>query len=171
MQRPGASWQKNSAQAILRPPTQAAKTATLPPEEMVIGVVAGGRARAYRLAAFEGKSGHLVNDLIDGVPVSVAYCDLTKCVRVYTDPLGSAPLNVEVSGVLDDEMILKLGGNLYFHKSGQSLTPGDGPPAMPYDLLTPTLTTWEEWTKQHPDTDVYMGKPPRDSEADAATIP
>ena len=51
-------------EAILRPPTQAAETAKLSPEEMVIGVVAAGKARAYRLSAFEGKSGHLVNDMI-----------------------------------------------------------------------------------------------------------
>jgi Protein of unknown function (DUF3179) len=171
MQRPGASWQRNHAQPIVRPPTLAAETAKLPPEEMVIGVVAGGKARAYRLSAFEGKSGHLVNDMIGGAPVSVAYCNLTRCVRVYTDPEGSAPLNVEVSGTFHDEMILKLAGNLYYQKSGQSLTLGEGPAAIPYDMLTPTLTTWKEWTKQHPDTDVYMGNPPRNSEADAATIP
>ena len=171
MQRPGVSWQRNYAQPIVRPPTLTAETAKLPSEEMMIGVVAGGKARAYRLSAFEGKSGHLVNDMIGGAPVSVAYCNLTRCVSVYTDPGGSAPLNVEVSGVLNDEMILKLAGNLYFQKSGQSLTPGDGPSAIPYDMLTPTLTTWKEWTKQHPDTDVYTGKPPRNSEADAATIP
>ncbi len=171
MQRPGASWQKNSAQPILRPPTQAAETAKLPPEEMVIGVVAGGKARAYRFSSFEGKSGHLVNDMIGGAPVSVAYCNLTRCVRVYTDPGGSEPLNVEVSGTFNDEMILKLAGNLYYQKSGHSLTPGESPAVIPYQTLTPTLTTWKEWTKQHPDTDVYMGKPPRNSEADAATIP
>jgi hypothetical protein len=125
----------------------------------VIGVVTQGNARAYRLAAFEGKSGHLVNDLIGAVPVSVAYCNLTNCVRVYTEAGRSAPLDIEVSGSLNDEMILKLAGSLFYHKSGAALLPGSRPSSIPYDLLTPTVTTWKDWLEQHPESDVYVGRP------------
>ena len=37
----------------------------------------GGKARACRLAAFDDASGHLVNDLVGGMPVSVADCNIT----------------------------------------------------------------------------------------------
>jgi hypothetical protein len=157
IQRPNAIWQRSREQPIIRPPIEAAARAALSPEEMVIGVVAGGKARAYRLSAFEGKSGHLVNDMIGAAPVSVAYCNLTRCVRVYTNPAASAPLDIEVSGALNDEMIVKLAGHRYFQKSSQSLTPGIGPSEIPYQVLIPTLTAWKEWLMLHPDTDVYIG--------------
>src|SRR5215831_3567798 len=79
-------------ETIQRPPVLKATAAKLKPEETVIGVEVGGRARAYRLAALEDHRRHLVNDLVGGVPVSVAYCNMSHCVRVYTDPQGSQPL-------------------------------------------------------------------------------
>ena len=147
-EKAGPARSKRLAEPILRPPSLAAKEAKLPPDEMVIGVEVGGKAQAYRFAAFESKSGHLVNDLVGGVPVSVAYCDLTECLRVYSDPRGSQPLDLNVAGVLYDEMIMRHGGRMYFHKSGKEVEPGDDSPTLPYPLVTPTVTTWKEWTSQ-----------------------
>jgi len=154
---PLVSWKANEAKPVLRPPILKATEAKMRPDEPVIGVEAGGIARAYRLAAFDDASSHLVNDLIGGVPVSVAYSNLSDCVRVYIDPNGSVPLDAVVPGLYNGEMIVKLGGCLYFHESGEPVEPGKNPPPIPYSLLTPTRTTWEEWTQQHPTTDVYVG--------------
>jgi hypothetical protein len=152
------SWGRRQPPAPIRvPPVIQATKAQLRPEERVIGVELGGRARAYRLASLEDDRRHLVNDLIGGVPVSVAYCNVSHCVRVYTDPQGSQPLDAEVPGLLNGQMVIRLGGTLYFHESGRAVEPGENPPAMPYTLLTPTVTTWKEWTRLHPDTDVYDG--------------
>src|SRR5688572_9755512 len=60
----------------------------LPDDAPVIGVSAGGRHRAYAISAFLAIDRHVANDMLNGVPVTVAYCDLTDCVRVYTDPDG-----------------------------------------------------------------------------------
>jgi hypothetical protein len=157
-EKAGLVWRKRLAEPILRPPSLAAYEAKLQPDEMVIGVEVGGKAQAYRFAAFELKSGHLVNDLVGGVPVSVAYCDLTECLRVYSDPRGSEPLDLKVAGVLNGEMIVRHGGSMYFHKSGKEVEPGNNSPTLPYPLITPTVTTWKEWTTRHPDTRVYIGK-------------
>ncbi|MBO0700341.1 MAG: hypothetical protein J2P46_18225, partial [Zavarzinella sp.] len=46
----------------LRPPTVPAAAAGLADDEPVIGVTAGGRARAYRVGAFIGLSSQVVND-------------------------------------------------------------------------------------------------------------
>jgi Protein of unknown function (DUF3179) len=164
-----------------RPGTLAAKDAGLPPDEKVIGVVVGGKARAYRVKAMEGRSQHLVNDLIAGVPVSVAYCNLTECVRVYTGPAGSGPLDLAVAGLLNDEMVLKVGDTPYFQGSGKLVRPevlesshnpvavafarnakavvgsGQGAREIPYAMLTPVLTTWKSWVEQHPESDVFTG--------------
>jgi hypothetical protein len=157
-QKAGLAWRKRLAEPILRPPSLAAKEAKLEPDEVVIGVEVGGKAQAYRFAAFESKIGHLVNDLVGGVPVSVAYCDMTECLRVYSDPRGSELLDLNVAGVLNDEMIMRHGGKMYFHKSGKLVEPGNDSPTLPYPLITPTVTTWKEWTTRHPDTRVYIGK-------------
>jgi hypothetical protein len=153
------SRRKQLAEPILRPPSQAAKEANLRPDEIVIGVEVGGKAQAYQFAGFDSKSGHLVNDLVGGVPVSVAYCDLTECLRVYSDPRGSEPLDLSVAGTLNDEMIMRHAERMYFHKSGKGVEPGNGSPTLPYPLITPTVTTWNEWVTKHPDTRVYIGKP------------
>jgi hypothetical protein len=152
------SWgRRHAPEPIRRPEVLKASQAKLGPDEPVIGVEVGGRARAYRLAAMEDDAHHLVNDLIGGVPVSVAYCNVSHCIRVYTDPQGSQPLDAEVPGLINGQMVIKLGGTLYFHESGKAVEPGQNPTAMPYAVLTPTVTTWKEWTRRHPDTDVYDG--------------
>jgi hypothetical protein len=156
--KPGRAASERVAKPIVRPPSLPAHEANLRPDEKVIGVEVGGKARAYRFAAFERMSGHLVNDLVGGVPVSIAYCDMTECLRVYSEPQGSEPLDLNVAGVLNGEMIMRHGGRMYFHRSGKEVEPGNGSPPLPYALITPTVTTWKEWIASHPDTRVYVGK-------------
>ena len=156
--KPGVAWREQLVVPISRPPSLAANEAKLPPDELVIGVEVVGKAQAYRFKGFERKNGHLVNDVVGGVPISVAYCDLTECLRVYSDPRATEPLDLNVAGVLNGEMILRHGGKMYFHKSGREVDPSDEPSSLPYQIITPTMTTWKEWTARHPDTRVYTGK-------------
>jgi hypothetical protein len=156
------AWFANQSRGVVRPTTLAAGASGMRDDEEVIGVVVGGKARAYRLDAFRDRTRHLVNDLIGGVPVAVTYCDLSDCVRVYTDPRGASPMDIEVAGLTDGEMVMKLGGVLYFQKSGKPMKPGEGSAALPFELLSPTRTTWKEWVRGHPETDVYVG--PRQDE-------
>lgn len=145
---------------VLRPPTSRAEGSGMRGDEEVVGVLVNGRARAYRLDALRDRTRHVVNDLIDGTPVSVAFCDLTDCVRAYTDPRRSAPLDLAVAGLYVDngaEMVVELDGVLYFHQSGRPMKPGPGPAALPCDALASTRTTWKEWVRSHPGTDVYTG--------------
>ena len=58
----------------------------VPDDTLVIGIESGGRSRAYMLSAFTRPDEHVCNDLIDGVPVTVTYCDLDDCVRLFTAP-------------------------------------------------------------------------------------
>jgi hypothetical protein len=143
---------------ISRPPSVAANEAKLRADELVIGVEVAGKAHAYQFKGFERKSGHLVNDVVGEVPVSLAYCDLTDCLRVYSDPHAGEPLDLTVAGVLNGEMIIRHGGKMYFHKSGREVDPGHGPATLPYQNITPTVTTWKEWSARHPDTQVYIGE-------------
>jgi Protein of unknown function (DUF3179) len=154
---------RRESPGLIRPPISGVQASGMRDEDEVIGVEIGGRARAYRLAALSQRTTHVVNDLIDGVPVTVAYCDLTDCVRTYADPLGRAPLGFSVGGLYVDngpQMVLRLDDVFYLHKSGKSIEQGTGPSAIPYDTIEPTRTTWKEWVRRHPDTDVYTGNPP-----------
>jgi hypothetical protein len=151
------AWRENVAKPIVRPPTVKPSEATLQPDDFVIGVEVGGNARAYRLSAFDHPIGHLINDVVGDVPVSVAYCNLSRCVRVYTDPRASEPLDIEVAGTLDGEMVMKHNGSLYFQRSGEPIEPSQGQPAMPFALVNPALVKWKDWQREHPQTDVYVG--------------
>src|SRR5947208_2927435 len=64
---------------------------------LVIGVSAGGRHRAYVLQAFLLNEARIANDLLGEVPVTVTYCDLSDCVRVFTGP-GKGRLRVALGG-------------------------------------------------------------------------
>lgn len=154
---PGPSWWPNGTEPIVRPRTVAAAESGLKPDETVIGVEVNGRARAYRLAAMRDRGGHLINDVIGGVPVSVAYCNLTDCVRVYTGSAGSGPLDVKVSGLYNTEMVIEVNGVRYFHDSGQPLDPEQADTPFPYPTLPPERLTWGDWVGRRPDTDVYFG--------------
>jgi hypothetical protein len=143
---------------IVRPSTVEASASSLRDDEEVIGFEVGGRARAYRLDALRDRSRHLVNDLVGGVPVTVSYCDLSDCVRAYTGREGDRPLDVSVGGLYRGrDMVLDVGGTLYFQESGAKLSPGVGPAAIPLERLSPTRATWGEWKRLHPSTDVYEG--------------
>ena len=156
----GHWWHRSAAECVDRPPVLTAAEAALGGGEEVIGVEVGGRARAYRLGAFRFPSPHIVNDLIGGVPVSVTYCDSRDCARVYTDPHGSAPLDITQAGLRDGRMVVRVGGVLYDHESGRPLEAGTGRTALPFKPLPATQTTWDEWRRWHPGTDLYVG--PRD---------
>jgi hypothetical protein len=157
-QNPAAWLLENDSEPIVRPSVRTAKESHLRPEELVIGVQAGGHPRAYRLTAFDDPRRHVVNDLIGGVPVSVVYCNTTRCLRVYSDSTASEPLDVQVAGLFNGEMVVRLQGALYLQSSGAALEPPRSSRSTPYKLLDPELATWSEWAGRHPDTDVYEGE-------------
>jgi hypothetical protein len=152
-------WRPSNDPPIVQPRAFAANAARIDPTEEVIGVEVEGIARAYRLGALASYRGHLVNDVVGATPVSVAYCNLSDCVTAYTGPRDSGPLALEVAGMVNLEMVLKVEGNLYYQKSSAPMDPAKSPPSMPLTGLKPVRTTWAEWQRLHPATDVYLGGP------------
>jgi hypothetical protein len=145
------------AKPVQHPAIVEAADAEIRADALVIGVEIGGKARAYRLGALDHPNRHLVNDVISGMPVTVAYCNLSQSVQIYTNTTGSQPLDVEVVGRRDRQMVIKVAGYLYFHPSGLPVEPKKKPPPLPCGVLTPMVTTWKAWTNLHPKTDVYLG--------------
>jgi hypothetical protein len=155
---PQPSWSKIETPVVVQPSTVPAASAGLGEDEEVIG----GRSRAYSLKALRNPRFHIVNDLIGGVPVSVTYCDLTDCTQVYTGP-GDAPLQIAQAGLLDRGMVIRIGGVYYEHRTGRAIEPSASAPPLPYEPSPWTRTTWGEWKRRHPATDVYRGGAGRES--------
>jgi hypothetical protein len=128
----------------------------------VIGVSAAGRHRAYVLQALLRPDSHVVNDLLDNVPFTVTYCDLSDCVRVFTAPQRGRPLDIAVGGSDAQQakkMLLRIGSTRYWQDTGLPLKDNASAP-FPYVKTHFERTTWGKWRKAHPDTDVYVGKEP-----------
>lgn len=142
------------------PATKRAKDAILAEDAEVLGLCVEGHARAYALLALSGTpSWHVVNDRLGGRPVSVVYCDRMKCARVFTVEAGNEPLKISVGGWKPDAgMLLHIDGVNYALKDGTNLSHPDDAP-LPYQRITPMRTTWGEWRRAHPHTDVYESCP------------
>jgi Protein of unknown function (DUF3179) len=140
----------------IRPATVTAADAKLPDDELVIGVVAHGKARAYRRNAFAGLTNHVVNDVLGETPVTVTHCDRNGCSRVFTGE-GKEPLKF-MTGGFTDQMLLYVDGIFYEQDSGRKMHDPDGA-ILPYQRFGFEETTWAKWRAAHPDTDVYLGSP------------
>jgi hypothetical protein len=70
----------------------------LRPQEPVVELVVGGRARAYPLQILVWHE--IVNDRIDGVPVAVTFCPLCNTAIAFDRRVGSRTLDLGVSGNL-----------------------------------------------------------------------
>jgi Protein of unknown function (DUF3179) len=165
------TWLPNDQDGVIRPPTFEAAKAGLKDDAEVLGIEVNGVARAYRLAALCDINRHIVNDTVNGVPVSVLYCDLNDCARAYTGPASPNPLPIRQAGMKFGDLILKVGDVFYQHSTARALggsgfpdAPDPRLPALPFSPTAVTRTTWREWKQQHPQTDVYLGargEPPR----------
>ena len=153
---PPGTWLRAEADGVRTPPVVAAEAAGLDDAEEVVGVVVNGAARAYRLGALRDPRRHVVNDLVGGAPVSVAYCDRTGCIRTYTGP-GAEPLRVRIAGLRDGGLVVKLDGVYYDQRSGRVVEGPPGAVPLPHDRVPWTRTTWGRWRREHPATDVSVG--------------
>ncbi len=141
--------------SIKRPKTVPAAEANLRDDEEVIGVAVGGKFRAYRIDAMMDPWQHIVNDLIERVPVTVTYCDLLDCVGAFTsDRLGEA-LNIQNAGV-NGEMMLSSNGIVFWQSSGLRVGPEHKDEPV-FQQLPIERMKWKYWRESHPSTDVFVG--------------
>jgi hypothetical protein len=132
---------------VRRSSTVPATEAAVEDDAEVIGVSVKGRHRAYCTEAMKSPGWHVVNDLIDRVPVTVTYCPRTKCVRALTqDDESDKPLSVVGSGWHEGKMMLSHGGEAL---------PQDAESIPGLKDMEVETTTWKAWMTAHPDTDIY----------------
>ena len=186
---------------IIKPQTEPADTDQIKPNQKVIGItlennapicelwifplrasalynsriksIFSGKSRAYLLAALDGVERTVVNDVIDGTPVSITYYPMEslenepeKRVRVFVDEHGSTALMMGLMGTGDGKMKIFCQEKEYFQLGSKVFvwhdTDGDGKedPNEIFQLadLEFEVMNWEDWKKDHPETDVYLGR-------------
>jgi hypothetical protein len=138
----------------------AAEATFMTEDEVVFGVTVGGAARAYPLRVL----GHheLANDVLGGRPIAFAYCSLCRAGIAFDRRVGGRTVAFETSGLLLESnkvMVDRDTETLWRHLTGEAVA---GPLAGEALTMLPVeTTTWAEWRREHPDTDV-LDLPPQE---------
>jgi len=141
---------------IVNPQFVAASHAGLQSDELIIGIVAFGEAKAFLRGAMGGRpENHLIHDVIGSVKVTVTHCDISGSTRIFRETPGLDLLELRCGGLTvgptKKEMALMVGDRRVPHSSKD----------IPFDELPFVVTTWGEWQKAHPSSPVFLGRAPR----------
>lgn len=123
-------------------------------EEPVFGVVVNDEARAYPLRIIDNHE--MANDIIGGVPVSIAYCTLCGAAIAYeARGLEGEPITFGTSGFLyrsNKLMYDRPTQTLWNQLTGEPVLGSLADSDIKLDILPIVLTSWSDWLAQHPDT-------------------
>lgn len=132
--------------------------------DRVIGVVVGGRARAYPLRVLNWHE--VANDTLGGIPIAVTYSPLCDAVVVFDRRVRGRTLRFGLSGLLynsntllyDEEKVLAgarpVGVSLWSQLQFRAVA---GPACAAGESLTVVpsfLVTWGDWRRAYPETTV-----------------
>lgn len=134
-----------------------AKATHMRDEDLVLGVIVSGQARAYPWWIV--KNYHVVNDTIGGTPIAIAFCEQCSGGAAFRRQHKGRTLFLDVAGVYNGTIILKdrETGTLWAPFSGRAL---EGPLAgQKLDRFPLVFTHWDDWIARHPDTDVVWASP------------
>lgn len=149
---------KDGIPALTNPKHLTAAEATyITDEELVFGVEINGDARAYPLRVLDWHE--MFNDVVGGVPVSLAYCTLCgsgilfgTSVEGRDQPLvfGSSGFLYRSNKLMYDQETHSLWNQFTGKPVVGSLTGSD----IELKFLPVAITSWAAWLKQHPETKV-----------------
>jgi hypothetical protein len=132
----------------------AAEADYLQPGDAVFGLTVNGESRAYPLRILDWHE--MANDVIGGVPVSLAYCTLCGAAIAYdgrgpdgvTYTFGSSGFLYRSNKLMYDRPTR----TLWNHLTGEPVLGELAGTDFRLNLLPVVLTTWDDWQKQHPNT-------------------
>ena len=143
---------------VTLPETFPAEMVSIPENAEVVGIEANGLHRAYLLMGMFEPQRHIVNDVVGGIPVSVAFCNLRNCVTAYTSADGSQePLDLGVGGLVHRQLVLSTNGSVYLQEPREGTTVVMQPDQFPHEKYPFERSTWGAWRARHPDTEIYLG--------------
>ena len=127
----------------------------LTPEDPVFGIELNGDARAYPLRILDWHE--MANDVIGGVPVSLAYCTLCGAAIAYDGRIGDQTVTFGSSGLLyrsNKLMYDRQTRTLWNQLTGEPVLGPLADQELTLNYLPVVLTTWGGWQAEHPDTQV-----------------
>ena len=139
--------------ALDHPATRTVAQADWSGDELVVGVVAGGEARAYPVAILGWHE--LVNDTLGGQPILVSFCPLCGTGLVFDRRVAGKTRSFGVSGLLYRSDLLM------YDRDSQSLWSQISAEAVTGSLLGQRLrllrarmVEWDAWRSEHPGTTI-----------------
>jgi hypothetical protein len=75
---------------------------------------------------------------------------------VFTGPPDAKPIAISCAGWHEGGLLLSAPGGIYAQAEVRPIT--EGASAFPYPGFPFAQTSWGEWRRAHPDTDVYLGE-------------
>ena len=125
------------------------------PDELVFGLAINGDIRAYPLRIMDWHE--LFNDVVGGMPVSLAYCTLCGAGVLYDTTVDDTVYTFGSTGMLMRSNKLMYDRNtdsVWNQLTGQPVLGELVGTDIRLEVLPVTLTTWEDWLSDHPDTTV-----------------
>ena len=149
---------KDGIPALTNPKLLTREEATyMGPDNLVFGVNINGDARAYPMRILDWHE--MFNDVVGGVPVSLAYCTLCGSGILYETTLDGFPhpLMFGSSGFLYRSN--KLMYDTYTHSlwnqfTGEPVSGALAESGIKLKVRPVVITTWEKWQAENPDTKV-----------------
>lgn len=152
---------------LIREPrfTAAGNATFLKDEDQVVGVSANGVARAYprRLIAWH----HIIHDQLGSTPILATWCNLCATAIVFRNDVDGKKLTPDLAGLRGSNMTFRdrETGTQWQQATGEAFA---GPLAGKRLEIAPfQFTTWGEWRKNHPHTQVLLPDPKREAEYEA----
>ncbi|MGQ0665108.1 MAG: DUF3179 domain-containing protein [Pseudomonadota bacterium] len=135
----------------------AAEAAYLNPDDLVFGVAIGGDVRAYPLRIANWHE--MVNDVVGGVPVSLAYCTLCGAGILFDGRGGlrAQPFTFGSSGLLyrsNKLMFDRQTDSLWNHFTGRPVVGRLVGSGIELKVLPMVIAQWSDWKRRHPTTKV-----------------
>ncbi len=132
----------------------ASQAGYLEPGEPVFGIASNGEARAYPLRILDWHE--MANDVVGGVPLSLAYCTLCGAGIVFdgrasdghTYDFGSSGFLYRSNKLMYDRQTHSLWNQI----SGEPVLGELADKDVKLSILPVVLTSWSEWLEQHPET-------------------
>ena len=149
---------KDGIPALTNPKHIAAADATyLDDDELVFGIEIAGDARAYPLRILDWHE--MLNDVVGGVPVTLAYCTLCGSGILYDArvPGHDEPFVFGSSGFIyrSNKLMYDQATHSLWHQfTGRPVVGPLTGSGIELEVLPVTIATWREWRAQHPDTKV-----------------
>ena len=112
----------------------------------VIGIEVDGTFRAFLKQGMSELDQHMVHVTQNGKRLTIVYCNMTNCTRIFV-PAEMSTGEIRIGGLIKNQMAIEVQGKRYRLDDDQ----------IPLEQYPLTETSWGEWKKAHPDTEIYIG--------------